>query len=130
MILRSEHSQRELLGDTFQPSSIILFKGDLSKAFTLLSFSPDSVELTASELYQPTWDPLTPEQQRLYDSLLSIIPSDPLSLGDAPTQSWSMLYHRGSFGLRILATLRSWCGIQVPPLPPLRCYLGIHQGLR
>ena len=102
MILDFERSQRELLGDAFVPSSIVLFKGDLSKAFTLLSFSPDSVELTASELYQPSWDPLTPEQQRLYDSLLSLIPGGGTTSGDTPSQSWSMLYHTGSFGLRIL----------------------------
>ena len=79
---------------------MILFKGDLSKAFTLLSFSPDSVELTASELYQSSWDPLSPEQLRLYDTLLSSCPSLVDTPGSSP--SWSMLYHTGSFGLRIL----------------------------
>lgn len=83
----------------------MLLKGDLSKAFTLLSFSSDSVELTASELYQPTWDPLTREQSDLYLSLLQTvnINETPIPASQPPgTGSWSMLYHTGSFGLRVL----------------------------
>ena len=53
MILKFEDDQRALLGILFNPGLVALLKGDLSKAFTLLSFSSDSVELTASELYQP-----------------------------------------------------------------------------
>lgn len=101
MILSFEDSQRSLHGDAFDPSTVILFKGDLSKAFTLLSFSPDSVELTASELYQPSWDPLSEEQRSLLESLLAQLPSTPTTLEGAP-RSWSMLYHTGSFGLRLL----------------------------
>lgn len=69
-ILHFEDSQRSVLGDAFDPTSLVLLKGDLSKAFTLLSFTPESVELTASEIYQPTWDPLTPEQADLASTLL------------------------------------------------------------
>ena len=101
MILSFEDAQRDLHGDAFDPTTIILFKGDLSKAFTLLSFSPDSVELTASELYQPSWDALSEEQRALLDSLLAQLPSNPTSPDGAP-RSWSMLYHTGSFGLRLL----------------------------
>lgn len=105
MILSYENAQRIRLGVLFNLSMIVLLKGDLSKAFTLLSFSADSVELTASELYQPNWDPLTQEQSDLYHSLLQTLHIDePYSSSTQPsgTGSWSMLYHTGSFGLRIL----------------------------
>lgn len=69
-ILHFEDSQRSALGDSFDPASVTLLKGDLSKAFTLLSFTPESVELTASEIYQPSWEPLTPEQADLSATLL------------------------------------------------------------
>jgi len=103
-ILRFEDDQRAELGLLFNPCSVTLLKGDLSKAFTLLSFSADSVELTASELYQPTWDPLTPEQARLMDDLLRSLRDQFGIQESAPPahSSWSMVYHTGSFGLRIL----------------------------
>lgn len=101
MVLQYEHAQRDLLGKAFDPALIILLKGDLSKAFTLLSFSPESVELTASELYQPSWEPFSEEQQRLYDTLLAQLPPESAPPPDAP-RSWSTLYSTGSFGLRIL----------------------------
>ena len=90
MVLKYEQSQRDLLGQAFDPTVIILLKGDLSKAFTLLSFSPESVELTASELYQPSWEPLSEEQQCLYDTLLSQLPPESAPPLDAP-RSWSTL---------------------------------------
>ena len=101
MILAFEKSQRDLYGDLFDPATVVLFKGDLSKAFTLLSFSPESVELTASELYQPSWEPLSDEQRVLYHQLLSQLPPDSAPPEDS-TPSWSLLYHTGSFGLRLL----------------------------
>jgi hypothetical protein len=103
MILKFEDDQRALLGILFDPGLVTLLKGDLSKAFTLLSFSSDSVELTASELYQPQWDPLTAEQQELMDALLNILGEQrEQHLPPLSTPSWSMLYHTGSFGMRIL----------------------------
>ena len=103
-ILKFEDDQRTQLGPLFDPRTVTLLKGDLSKAFTLLSFSADSVELTASELYQPTWDPLTPEQARLMDDLLRSL-RDQFGIQETTPpahSSWSMVYHTGSFGLRIL----------------------------
>jgi len=102
-ILQFEDDQKILWGESFDPTSIILLKGDLSKAFTLLSFSPDSVELTASELYQPSWDPLSSEQSQLYATLLDQLglPTDIRETLPA-SDSWTMLYHTGSFGLRLL----------------------------
>jgi hypothetical protein len=72
-ILKFEDDQRARLGPLFDPLTVILLKGDLSKAFTLLSFSADSVELTASELFQTTWDPPTPDQVRLMEELQHIL---------------------------------------------------------
>lgn len=102
-ILQFEDSHRSALGESFDPASLILLKGDLSKAFTLLSFTPDSVELTASELYQPSWEPLTPEQADLCATLSQQLrSSDPPMQVPPTTTSWSFLYHTGSFGLRLL----------------------------
>ena len=102
-ILQYEEGQRAALGDLFDPASVVLLKGDLSKAFTLLSFTPESVELTASEIYQPSWDPLTSEQTDLCASLLlQLQSSDPSIQELPPASSWSFLYHTGSFGLRLL----------------------------
>jgi len=101
MVLQYEQSQRDLLGKAFDPTSILMLKGDLRKAFTLLSFAPESVELTASELYQPSWEELSGDQQHLYDTLLAQLPSGSTPPPDAP-RSWSTLYNTGSFGLRIL----------------------------
>jgi len=102
-ILAFEDSQRSALGGSFDPASVMLLKGDLSKAFTLLSFDPESVELTASEIYQPTWDALTPEQSDLCATLLQQLQqSEPPSLDTSTSTSWSFLYHTGSFGLRLL----------------------------
>lgn len=102
-ILQHEDRQRAELGDLYDPTSLVLLKGDLSKAFTLLSFTPDSVELTASEIYQPAWDPLTSEQTDLCASLLCQLRASDPSIEELPSaSSWSFLYHTGSFGLRLL----------------------------
>lgn len=104
-ILCFEDSQRSALGASFDPASLILLKGDLSKAFTLLSFTPESVELTASEIYQPSWEPLTSEQSDLCATLVQQLHGSDLSMQGQvhpTTPSWSFLYHTGSFGLRLL----------------------------
>lgn len=95
MILAFEAETAGIMGGSFSLKDVILFKVDLSKAFHLLSFSPDSVPYLACELYQSEWPQFTEEIKELL-----------VKLGIADTEgstlSWSMLYVTGSFGLILL----------------------------
>ena len=74
---------------------MILFKVDLSKAFHLLSFDPESVPYLACELFQSEWPRFSEEVKELLACL-------GISDNDDETLSWSMVYITGSFGLILL----------------------------
>ena len=83
------------LGPDFHLSEVVLFKFDLSRAFHLLSFDPDSVPLLACELHQTVWPEFTPQTLR-WLALLGV------AVLNNSTRSWSLLYVTGSFGLILL----------------------------
>jgi hypothetical protein len=95
MILAFEAEMAGKLGGSFSLKEVILFKVDLSRAFHLLSFSPESVPYLACELFQSEWPQFSEEMKDLLTQL-------GISVTDNSTLSWSMVYITGSFGLILL----------------------------
>ena len=94
-ILQFEDDMQDELGSDFHIGEVNLFKFDLSRAFHLLSFHPDSVPLLACELHQATWPEFTPQILQ-WLALLGV------TVLSNSTRSWSLLYVTGSFGLILL----------------------------
>jgi len=95
MILAFEAETAGIMGNSFLLKDVILFKVDLSKAFHLLSFDPESVPYLACELFQSEWPRFSDEVKELL-ACLGIGGTDDEML------SWSMVYITGSFGLILL----------------------------
>ena len=95
MILDFEANMTGIMGSSFSLKDVLLFKVDLSRAFHLLTFSPESVPLLACELFQAEWPAFSEEVESLL-SQLGIIDTE------GGTLSWSMVYLTGSFGLILL----------------------------
>ena len=95
MILNFEAEMADAMGSSFSLKDVILFKVDLSKAFHLLSFNPESVPYLACELYQSEWPQFSEEISELLARL-------GISDTEGSTLSRSMLYITGSFGLILL----------------------------
>jgi hypothetical protein len=68
MILDFEAEMAGSLGSSFSLKDVILFKVDLSKAFHLLSFNPESVPYLACELYQSEWPQFSAEIRELLEA--------------------------------------------------------------
>jgi hypothetical protein len=95
MILAFEAETAGIMGNSFLLKDVILFKVDLSKAFHLLSFNPESVPYLACELFQSEWPRFSEEVKELLARL-------GIGVTDDDTLSWSMVYITGSFGLILL----------------------------
>jgi hypothetical protein len=65
MILDFEAKVTGIMGSSFSLKDALLFKVDLSRAFHLLTFSPESVPLLACELFQSEWPAFSEEVESL-----------------------------------------------------------------